>query len=127
MGVGRGIIFTPPASPPPYFLLSFTPLVQFLSLPSLPIPLRSKMTAIIFAKKVLSTRLPKLCLLVMQRIKLCNQMRLPGSSNLLYRYKLSTYLSEFIKFTSHRDILSSIKCHNFSCHPTGVVTNKVHC
>ena len=41
---------------PPYFWLSTALLVQIFSLPSLPLPLKSKMAAIIFVKKILSTR-----------------------------------------------------------------------
>ena len=44
-------------SPTPTPLLIFDPLGT--SLPSLPLPFKSKMAAIIFAKKILSTRSPK--------------------------------------------------------------------
>ena len=40
-----------------------SPWYKFLSLPSLPLPFLSKMAAIIFAKKILSTHSPKLRML----------------------------------------------------------------
>ena len=46
----------PHLHPSPYFWLSTALLVQIFSLPSLPLPLKSKMAAIIFVKKMLSTR-----------------------------------------------------------------------
>ena len=59
-GEGRGqgkVVFTPPS---PAFSLFLTAWYKFLSLPSLLLPLKSKIAAIIFAKKILSTHLPKL-------------------------------------------------------------------
>ena len=63
-------IFTPPTPTP---LLIFDchppPWYNFLSLPSLPLLFKSKMAAIIFAEKILSTRSPKwrlLCRLLKQ-------------------------------------------------------------
>ena len=63
-----GVIFTLPPHRSPYFWLSTAPWYKLLSLPSLPLPLKSKMAAIIFVKKILSTRSPKLrlvCILMM--------------------------------------------------------------
>ena len=63
-GGGRARIFTPP--PPPFFFLFLTvdrPHSRNFSLsPSLQLPLKSKMAAIIFVQKILSTRSPKLSL-----------------------------------------------------------------
>lgn len=69
----RLCLFTSPLSPPSFFFLVFFVLFFFLtvahplgtnlyplSLPSLLFPLKSKMTAIIFSKKILRTRWPKL-------------------------------------------------------------------
>ena len=72
-GRGRGKgekIFT---TLPPFFSLVLTvghPLrYKLISLPSLPLPLKSKMAAIIFVKKYLSIRSPKLRLLCGLTIK----------------------------------------------------------
>ena len=58
--------------PTPTPLLTFDhqlpPSYKFLSLPSLLLPLKSKMVAIISFKKILNTHLPKLCLLCRLRV-----------------------------------------------------------
>ena len=55
IGGGRGYLH-----PSPYFWLYLTPWYKFLSLPSLPLPLKPNMVVISFANKVLSTCLPEL-------------------------------------------------------------------
>ena len=64
-GEGREVNFTPPPHPhqSPYFDRRPPLWYKFISLLSLPLPLKSKMAAIIFVKKILSTRSPKLRLL----------------------------------------------------------------
>ena len=53
---------------------------KFLSLPSLPLPLKSKMVVIIFVKKILSTRPPKLRLLCkLEENKLAHKAQPSGS------------------------------------------------
>ena len=56
---GRGVIFTSPPSPSPYFWPTTAPLTQIYFLPQPSAVIKSKMAAIIF-KKILSTRSPKL-------------------------------------------------------------------
>ena len=59
-----GVIFTPPSPPLSLFwTVDHPPWYKFLSLPNLPLPLKSKTAAIILVKKILSTRSPKLRLL----------------------------------------------------------------
>ena len=70
VGVRKGKIFTPPPHLTPLFFFFFyccsPPWYKFLSFPSLLLPLKAKMVVIIFAKKILSTCLPKLWLLWLQ-------------------------------------------------------------
>ena len=69
------IFYFPTPNPLPNFYCRSTPWYKFLSLPSLPLPWKPKMAVIIFAKKILSTRSPKLrllCWLVLEvRHKCC--------------------------------------------------------
>ena len=54
-----------------------SPWYKFLSLPSLPLPFLSKMAAIIFAKKILSTHLPKLRVLFRRIFPYYRELILP--------------------------------------------------
>ena len=67
---------TPPPPPLSLFLaVDRPPWYKFISLPSLPLPLKSKMAVIIFVMKLLSTRSPKLGLLC--RLKMEKKWLLP--------------------------------------------------
>ena len=72
-------LITPPL-PFPSFWPSLPPWCKLLSLPSLPLLQKSKMTAIIFTMKILSTRVPK--------------------SSLLWRLGGKFYINQSNKFTS---------------------------
>ena len=62
-GEGKANIYSPIPIPLLNFDCCTPPWCNFLSLPSLPLPLKSEMAGIIFAEKILSTCLPKSCLL----------------------------------------------------------------
>ena len=91
----EGVIFTP--LPPP-----LSPPFKFISLPSLPLPLTSKMAAIIFVMKLLSTRSTKSRLLC----------RLGASSQLNFLEKVWLFPAEsFAKaLKSYQSMVLSRAC-----------------
>ena len=86
-GRGRGEKTRNLHSPTPTPLLIFDrrppPWYKFIPLPSLPLPLKSKIAAIIFNMNLLSTRSPKLrflCRLKQQKIHICVLKSFPPNS-----------------------------------------------
>ena len=64
-----GNLHFPTPTPLLIFDHQLPPSYKFLSLPSLLLPLKSKMVAIISVKKILNARLPKLCLIMAKSIE----------------------------------------------------------
>ena len=83
-GRGRGrVIFTPPTPTPLLSSPLLPPWYKFIPLPSLPLPLKLKIAAIIFNMNLLSTRSPKLrflCRLKQQKIHICVLKSFPPNS-----------------------------------------------
>ena len=80
-GEKRRVIFTP--LPPPLSSPLLPPWYKFIPLPSLPLPLKLKIAAIIFNMNLLSTRSPKLrflCRLKQQKIHICVLKSFPPNS-----------------------------------------------
>ena len=110
MTLGRRNLHFPTPNPLLPFLPSTAPWYKFLSLPSLTLPLKSKMAAIIFVRKMLSTRSPKLHLLCW--LFLLQSPMLKGS--FIYSHQ---YSAPFV--------IASVTCKQIYRHVTRITLRKI--